>query len=134
MIRGLYSIMLIGNAGADHQHQKMDIKQLNFFGNIHSYNDSSEALEYLRKIKGGKAKNLIQMPHIILYDEDSEMTGLEFITEFSKIGFNNSKRPVIIILSSMADKKMIEASIDKGCSAYIKKPFTAAKLLELLWF
>lgn len=135
MIKGLYSAFIIDNNEGDLLLNKSTLNKLNLFGQIHCFRDPNQSLNFIKDIKKGKINILLTMPNLIILDEDiSQMSALKFLEELSKISFRNREKPAVIMISSKADNTKIESAMDKGCSAYIIKPLTAEKLLDLLWF
>lgn len=101
-------------------------KVLNMFGvnDVVAFNDPGEALDYL------KAED--DMPDIILLDLFFPvMDGFEFLDELEKLQLPDKTIRVFMVSVSINPEDKIKA-IDKGCVAYIEKPFTLEKIQEMM--
>ena len=89
--------------------------------------------EILEAVDGKEALSVSieKIPDLILMDiQIPHIDGLEVIRRLRKMEIF-TKTP-IIALTAFAMEKDEQAGLDAGCSEYMMKPFSTAKLLELL--
>ena len=108
------------------------IEHLKIAGNIQTFPDAIQALEYFKLIQKNKSYFNLIAPLLILLDNNMPiMTGLEFLDEFNKLTFFEQKQIDILMISSDFPAQTKKA-INKKCCGYIKKPLTSEKLLVQL--
>jgi CheY-like chemotaxis protein len=91
------------------------------------------AMEALDKLE--KEESLHQpKPEIIFVDINMPgLDGWDFIKEYNNHKTNSDKRTVIVILtSSSSQEDKIKAAYAKGVYAYVTKPLTAEKLIDVI--
>lgn len=108
------------------------IEHLKIAGNIQTFPDAIQALEYFKLIQKNESYFNLIAPLLILLDNNMPIiTGFEFLDEFNKLTFFEQKQIDILMISSDFPAQ-IKKAINKKCCGYIKKPLTSKKLLAQL--
>lgn len=106
------------------------IKKTGVSKKVKTSHNGEEALLYL-------AKNCCSFeegyPELILLDAKMpEMNGEEFMESFNKINLNANLNVKIVVLTSSENPKDKERMAELGAKAYINKPLTEEKLLQII--
>jgi len=91
----------------------------NFFADVYSSFDGSEALEMYAKVK----------PDVVFVD--IIMKGMDGIELSRKIREENPNQ-IIIVISASNDIEKISESIEVGVNSFVQKPIDTKKIIELL--
>lgn len=90
-----------------------------------AFNNPREALEHLKKGE--------HLPDMIITDLFFPiMDGFYFLDEFTKLNFPG-KTIRLYVASASVNPEDKEKAIEKGCTAYIEKPFTFEKAQEVIF-
>lgn len=126
------TIIIIDDNDIDALISKKVIEHLNIDGNIQTFPNAVQALEYLNFFQKNESYFNLISPLLILLDNDMPiMTGFEFLDEFNSLAFFEQKKIDILMISSDYPPQ-IEKAISKKCAGYIEKPLTSSKLLVQL--
>lgn len=107
------------------------IKKLDICKNVTTSLNGEEALLYLTKHCCSFENNYF--PEIIILDNNMpEMNGIEFLETLNQINFNWDNKVKIIVLTGSENPYDREIITQLGVSAYLSKPLTEEKLLEVL--
>lgn len=106
------------------------IKKMGICRKVKTSLNGEEALLYL-------AKNCCSFqdgyPELILLDNNMpEMNGIEFMESFNQINFNSNNKVKIVVVTASENPKDKEKLQELGVEAYITKPLTEEKLLEVV--
>lgn len=126
------TIIIIDDNDIDALISKKVIEHLNIEGNIQTFPNAVQALEYLNYFQKNESYFNLITPLLILLDNDMPiMTGFEFLDEFNTLAFFEQKKIDILMLSADYPAQT-EKAISKKCAGYIEKPLTSSKLLVQL--
>jgi CheY-like chemotaxis protein len=126
------TIIIIDDNEIDIIINKKVIEHLNITGNIQTFSNPIQVLEYLKFFQRNESYFNVIAPVLILIDNKMPiMTGFEFLDEFNGLTFFEQKQIDILMVSSDYPTQ-IEKAINKKCCGYIEKPLTSMKLLNQL--
>ena len=101
---------------------ELAIKELGF--PVKQAENGQDALDKIEEIKKGGDETALCISDINM----PVMNGIEFITEFRKI----DKFTPVVVLTTEAEKEMIQKGKNAGASGWIIKPFQAEDLLNVV--
>ncbi len=122
----LEKILLVDDSGADNYYHQMIIEKAKVCKAISSYSQASDALDTISDaIKKGQ-----RLPDLIFLDINMPVIdGWEFLERYEAIVPQDSRHPVIIILSTSVNPSDHErAESHASVTAYCSKPLSADKL------
>ena len=106
------------------------LKKLGLCRKIKTSLNGEEALLYLAKYCCHFEEGYPQL--IILDNSMPEMNGIEFMESFNEINFNSNNKAKVIVLTSSDNPNDKETLEKLGVDAYLSKPLTEEKLLNVL--
>lgn len=115
-------IMVIDDSPTIRVSVEMALKQLGH--QIKQAENGQDALEKIKEIKKGGEEIALCLTDINM----PIMNGIEFITEFRKI----DKFTPVVILTTEAEKDIIQKGKEAGASGWIIKPFQAEDLINVV--
>ena len=115
-------IMVIDDSPTIRVSVEMALKQLGL--PIKQAENRQDALEKIGQIKGEGSEIAICISDINM----PVLNGLEFITEFRKV----DKFTPVVVLTTEAEKDVIQKGKEAGASGWIIKPFQAEDLLNVV--
>lgn len=115
-------IMVIDDSPTIRVSVEMALKQLGL--PIKQAENGQDALEKIGQIKGEGSEIAICISDINM----PVLNGLEFITEFRKV----DKFTPVVVLTTEAEKDVIQKGKEAGASGWIIKPFQAEDLLNVV--
>lgn len=126
------TIIIIDDNEIDIIINKKVVEHLKITGNIQTFSNPIQVLEYLKFFQKNESYFNVIAPVLILLDNNMPiMTGFEFLDEFNRLTFFEQKKIDILMISSDYPAQT-EKAINKKCSGYIEKPLTSMKLLAHL--
>lgn len=115
-------IMVIDDSPTIRVSVEMALKQLGH--SIKQAENGQDALEKINEIKKGGEEIALCLSDINM----PIMNGIEFITEFRKV----DKFTPVVVLTTEAEKDIIQKGKEAGASGWIIKPFQAEDLINVV--
>lgn len=115
-------IMVIDDSPTIRVSVELALKQLGFM--IKQAENGQDALDKISEIKDSGDEVVLCLSDINM----PVLNGIEFITEFRK----NDKFTPVVVLTTEAEKEIIQKGKEAGASGWIIKPFQAEDLINVV--
>jgi len=115
-------IMVIDDSPTIRVSVELALKQLGFL--IKQAENGKDALEKISEIKNNGEEIVLCLSDINM----PVLNGIEFITEFRKV----DKFTPVVVLTTEAEKDIIQKGKEAGASGWIIKPFQAEDLINVV--
>lgn len=126
----LSSILLIDDDPITNQLHRKLIEGFGVAHQVEVVNDGEEGIQLLEQhIHNQKGK----IPQLIFVDLDMPfMDGFQFLEAYQDLDFKNKSSVVVAVLTSSISRKDVNRAREFSVGAYIIKPLTKEKMMEIM--